>query len=122
MQKRYKVSRVFTTYPNGEVASAADLHATKMGSNPLFPTPPFKPADITTQNQTFRDKITAATGDKQDTAALNTAREVILDSMRANASYVETIASQFAGEHPVLRLYRGEHQSCAKSAGPAGDP
>ena len=93
MRKRYKASRVFTTYPNSEVASAADLHAAKMDGNAVFPTPPFKPADITTQNQTFRDKMTAATGDPQNTAAVKTAREVVLDSMRANASYVETIAS-----------------------------
>jgi hypothetical protein len=94
MRKRYKVSRVFTTYSNGDVADAADLHESKMEGNPVFPAPPFKPADITTQNQTLRDKMIAATGDPQDTAAVNTAREVVLDSMRANASYVETLASQ----------------------------
>src|ERR1039457_6895484 len=53
MRKRFKVSRMFTTYPNGEVAGAADLHASKMENNPVFPAPPFKPADITTQNQTL---------------------------------------------------------------------
>ncbi len=93
MKKRFKVSRVFTTYPNADVAIAADLHATKMDGNPVFPTPPFKPADIKAQNQAFRDKMTAATGDPEDTAALHAAREVVLDSLRANASYVETIAS-----------------------------
>jgi hypothetical protein len=93
MKKRYKVSRVFTTYPNADVASAADQHSAKMDGNPVFPTPPVKPADITTQNQTLRDKMTAATGDPQNTAAVNTAREAVLDSMRANASYVEILAS-----------------------------
>ena len=34
MQKRYKVSRVFTTYPNQDIAGAADLHATKMDNIP----------------------------------------------------------------------------------------
>jgi hypothetical protein len=89
MKRRYKVSRVFTTYPNQEAAGAADVHAAKMDKHPIFTDPPVKPADITTQNQTFRDKMTAATGDPQNTAAVNTAKEVVLDSMRANASYVE---------------------------------
>ena len=92
MKTRYKVSRVFTTYPNADVATAADLHASKMVNHPLFTDPPFTSADITAQNQTFRDKMTAANGDPEDTAAMKTAREVVLDSMRANASYVESLA------------------------------
>jgi len=93
MKKRYKVSRGFTALPNQEIAGVADLHAAKIDGNPVFPTPPVKPADLTTQNLTFRDKMTAATGDPQDTAAVNTAREVVLDSLRANANYVEILAS-----------------------------
>ena len=37
--------------------------------------------------------MSVATGDPQDTAAVNSAKEVVLDSMRANASYVEILAS-----------------------------
>lgn len=94
MQKRYKASRSFTGFPNSEVVSFTTLHATKMEGNPVFPTPPFKPADLTTQNQTLQDKMAAATGDPQDTAAMNSAKEVVLDSLRANASYVEQLASK----------------------------
>ena len=93
MKIRYKVSHVFTTYPHADVAVAADLHASKMVNHPLFTNPPFTSADISAQNQIFRDKMAAATGDPEDTAAMKTAREVVLDSMRANASYVESLAS-----------------------------
>ena len=37
--------------------------------------------------------MTVATGDPPGTAAVNSAKEVVLDSMRANASYVEILAS-----------------------------
>jgi hypothetical protein len=57
MKTRYKVSRVFTTYPNADVAIAADLHASKMVNHPLFTDPPFKSADLTAQNQTFVTKL-----------------------------------------------------------------
>lgn len=92
MRKRYKVSRIFTTLSKPEVVSVSAQHASKMTGHPVFTDPPVKPTDITTQSQTLQAKITASTGDPKDTAAADAAKEVVLDSMRANASYVEQVS------------------------------
>jgi hypothetical protein len=50
-------------------------------------------ADITTQSQALSDGIVAATGDPTDTLVMINAKVLLLDSLRKNASYVESLAS-----------------------------
>jgi hypothetical protein len=93
MTKKHKVKRKFVKSSNMEIVGAAQKHAGKMENNPDLNAPPVKPADITALNQAFSDAIEAATGDPQNTAAMNTAKVAVLDALRKNASYVETIGS-----------------------------
>lgn len=92
-KNRHKVLRRFVKSSNMEIVGTAQKHAGKMENNPDLPTPPVKPADITTLAQTFSDAIQAATGDPQNTAAMNTAKVAVLDALRKNSSYVETVGS-----------------------------
>lgn len=61
--------------------------------NATFPTPPVKPEDLAALDTAFRAAIAAATGDPTDTAAKMQARDAVLDALRKNANYVQTIAS-----------------------------
>jgi hypothetical protein len=94
MAKQHKVRRKFVKGSNPAIVTAANKHASKMVNNPDLNAPPVKPADVTALNQTFSDSITAATGDPEKTAAMNTAKAAVLDALRKNASYVETVGSQ----------------------------
>ena len=93
MKKTHKVLRNFVKSSNMDIVGAAQKHAGKMLNHPTLKTPPVLPAQVTTLNQTFSDAIEAATGDPENTAAMNTAKEAVLDALRQNASYVETQTS-----------------------------
>lgn len=87
-----KCSREFVTFPNGQIVIFATGHAAKIENHPLLKNPAFTAAQITALNQKFSDAIVAATGDPQDTAAMNAAKVPLLDALRANASSVEALS------------------------------
>ena len=87
-----KCSREFVTFPNGQIIVFATTHAGKIESHPVLKNPAFTAAQITTLNQTFSDLVVAATGDPEDTAAMNAAKIPLLDALRANASSVEALS------------------------------
>jgi hypothetical protein len=88
---KVKCLRDFVTLPNGQIIEFVKRHITKMTGHAIFKTPPVMPADMTTLNDTFSDKVVAATGDPQDTVAMNTAKTAVLDALRKNCSYVESL-------------------------------
>jgi hypothetical protein len=87
-----KCSREFVTFPNGQIIVFANGHAEKIENHPLLKNPAYTAAQITALNQTFSDAVVAATGDPQDTAAMNAAKVQLLDALRANASSVEALS------------------------------
>jgi hypothetical protein len=86
-----KCSREFVTFPNGQIIVFTNGHAEKIENHPLLKNPAFTAAQITALNQTFSDSVVAATGDPEDTAAMNTAKTAVLDALRANACSVEAL-------------------------------
>ena len=93
MVTNYRVSRDFCSYSDSDLNEFANNVATCLAKNGSFPAPPVKPADLTTLDSAFRDAIAAATGDPQDTAAKDNAREDLLDALRKDANYVESVAN-----------------------------
>jgi hypothetical protein len=93
MQTNLKVARDFTKYSDPGLDEFTNGVVLGMTGNPAFPTPPVLPPGLNTLNLTFRAAIAAATGDPQDTSAKKDAREAVLDALRKNANYVQTIAS-----------------------------
>ncbi len=98
----YRVSKDFIKYSDSDLDEFANQIITSMSGNPAFPNPPnpMSPPgppdvtpDITSLMERFRDAIAAATGDPQDTAAKNKAREALEDGLRKDANYVESLAS-----------------------------
>jgi hypothetical protein len=89
----YRVSRDFVSDADSDLDEFANIVAQCLANNPAFPTPPVMPADLTALDVTFRNAIAAATGDPQDTAAKEKAREALLDALRKDANYVESIAN-----------------------------
>ena len=106
MQINYRVSRDFIHYSDSGLDEFANIVAQCLTGNAAFPNPPVPPApitkdpanadavsDLTTLDLAFRNAIAAATGDPQATAAKEKARESLLDALRKDANYVESIAS-----------------------------
>jgi hypothetical protein len=93
VMNKCKCSRDFTAYTNAKVVEFAKKNVGKMTNHPTFKTPPVSMADITTQSQALSDGIVAATGDPTDTLVMINAKVLLLDSLRKNASYVESLAS-----------------------------
>jgi hypothetical protein len=93
MTINYQVSRDFVNDTDSDLDEFANIVAQCLANSAAFPTPPVKPADLTALDVTFRDAIAAATRDPQDTAAKDKAREAVLDALRKNANYVESIAN-----------------------------
>jgi hypothetical protein len=90
----YRVARDFTGYSDSDLDEFANNVVTNLTGNAAFPSPPVMPADLGTLDTTFRDAITAATGDPQDTVAKNNARAALENALRKNANYVESLANQ----------------------------
>jgi hypothetical protein len=86
-----KCSREFVTFPNGQVIVFANGHAVKIENHPVLKNPAYTSLQITTLTKTFSDALVAATGDPEDTAAMNAAKVPLLDALRANASSVEAL-------------------------------
>jgi hypothetical protein len=93
MTPNLKVSRDFTKYSDAGLDEFANGVVAGLTGNATFPSPPVKPEDLAKLDVTFRDAIAAATGDPQDTLAKKTARDALLDGLRQDANYVQTVAS-----------------------------
>ena len=93
MQLNLKVARDFIKYSDPGLDEFTHGVVLGLTGNTAFPTPPVKPTDLDALDLAFRAAIAAATGDPADTAAKNDAREAVLDALRKNANYVQTIAS-----------------------------
>lgn len=93
MQLNLKVARDFIKYSDPGLDEFTNGVVLGLTGNTTFPTPPVKPEDLAAFDATFRAAIAAATGDPTDTAVKYQAREVVLDALRKNANYVQTIAS-----------------------------
>lgn len=90
----YKVSFDFANYSDSPLGDFSGNTATCLDGNAAFPKPPVPPADLKLQVGTFTTDIQAALfGGVQLTAKKNASREIVLESLRANAYYVQTIAS-----------------------------
>ena len=88
-----RFSKDFINYADSDLDEFANNVATCLANNPAFPTPSVKATDLAALDATFRDAIAAATGDPQDTAAKDKARQALADALRKDANYVETLAS-----------------------------
>jgi hypothetical protein len=93
MKPNLKVARDFTKYSDAGLDEFTNGVVTGLTGNKTFPEPPVAPADLAKLDETFRDAIAAATGDPQDTLAKNAARDAVLDALRQDANYVQTVAS-----------------------------
>jgi len=90
----YKVSLDFANYSDSDLDEFSGNVVTSLTGNATFTNPPVKPADLGTQAAAFRDAIQAALqGGLQLTAKKNAAREVVVESLRKCAYYVQTVAS-----------------------------
>ena len=95
MQINYRVSLDFTGYGDADLAEFADSVAALLAGNPSFPTPPVVATALGTLVAGYHAAIVAALpGGIPLTAAKNAARELVLDALRKDANYVQTIASQ----------------------------
>ena len=110
-----RASRDFTSYSDLDVGGFTRNHIACMNGNPAFPNPPVPlvpitltsaqpggqpnaaadgQTDMTTLEDVFEAAITAAySGGPQQTAAKEAARSAVLDALRKNANYVQTLAS-----------------------------
>jgi hypothetical protein len=93
MINNYRVSRDFVNYSDSDLDEFANNISQSLDKNPSFPAPPVLAADLATLVATFRDAIAAASGDPQDTVAKDKARDGVLDALRKDANYVQTVAS-----------------------------
>lgn len=90
-----KVSFDFANYGDSELADFGGNSATLLDGNLAFPDLPVKPADLKLQVETFKTDIQAAfMGGLLLTAKKNASRDLVLESLRANGHYVQTIASR----------------------------
>ena len=90
-----KVSFDFATYGDSELADFGGNSATVLDGNLAFPNLPVKPADLKAQVDTLKTDIQAALmGGLQLTAKKNASRDALIESLRANGHYVQTVASR----------------------------
>ena len=111
-----RVSRDFTGYSDLDIGGFTRNHIVCMTGNLAFPNPPVPvlppptvnaaqpggqstaaadgETDMTTLEEIFEAAITAANnGGPQQTAAKEAARAAVLDALRKNANYVQTVAN-----------------------------
>jgi hypothetical protein len=90
----YKVSYDFANDGDSELADFAGNVSTSMTGNKSFPTPPVDPTVLGTQVDTYDTDIQAALmGGLMLTAKKDASRGIVLESLRANGYYVQTVAS-----------------------------
>lgn len=94
MQINYRVSLDFTGYGDADLDEFADNVATSLTGNTSFPAPPVLPPALSALVVNYHAAIGAALpGGIQLTAAKNAARELVVDALRKEANYVQTIAN-----------------------------
>src|SRR5215831_7342837 len=94
MQVNYRVSLEFASYSDPQLAEFAGNVATSLAKNATFPNLPVSTADLGNLVSAFHTAVQAAMqGGIQLTAAKNAAREALLDALRKDASYVQSIAN-----------------------------
>jgi hypothetical protein len=94
MQINYRVSLDFTGYGDADLDEFADNVATSLTGNASFPVPPMPPPALNALVLGYHAAIGAALpGGIQLTAAKNAARELVLDALRKDANYVQTLAN-----------------------------
>jgi hypothetical protein len=95
MNLNYKVSYAFVRLPDTAIADFTDQIIAALTGNAGFPTPPVPLATVGTQKDAYLVKLAAtAQGGTVATAAKNNAREVLVNSLRQLAAYVQTVAAQ----------------------------
>jgi hypothetical protein len=95
MKLNLRVSLDFAGYSDSDLDEFAGNVLTSLTGNASFPTPPVALPDLQTTITTFHDAVIAAMpGGIQLTAAKNVAREALVDALRMEASYVQTLASK----------------------------
>jgi hypothetical protein len=95
MQLNLRVSLDFTTYSDADLDEFANNVIVCLTGNTSFPTPPVTLANLGTTVTAFHDAVVAALpGGLQLTAAKNAARSILLDALRKEANYVQTLASK----------------------------
>ena len=94
MNLNLRVSLDFAGYSDPDLDEFAANVAACLTDNPTFPNPPVLPPDLLALNTAFHNAVVAALpGGLQLTAAKNAARVALLDALRKEASYVQTIAN-----------------------------
>lgn len=89
-----RVSLEFAGYSDPELDEFASHIVDSLTNNPSFPTPPVPPAELGTLTTSFHNAVLAALqGGVQLTAAKNAAREALLNALRKEAAYIQTLAS-----------------------------
>lgn len=116
----YRVSLGFAALSDGALDEFTTNVITSMTGNAAFPNPPVPltppdlkiadgAGDLTSLQSAFQDAIAAAAqGGKQTTAAKNEAREALLDGLRKDAAYVQTVAS-----HDLALLLSSGYQAAS---------
>lgn len=93
MKQQLRVLMDFVSMPDSELQDFTDSVLSRMTGNAAFPTPPVALTLVATQNTTFSDALAVhADGGKAATSAKNDARAVLVDSLRQNALYVQTMS------------------------------
>ncbi len=100
----YRTSLAFTRLSDSPLNSFAENVVEKMTNNPAFPTPTVALGQLAGAQSAFSNAINAArNGGKQNTAAKNAARVELINLLRQNAAYVQSVA----GEDLVTLLSSG---------------
>lgn len=89
-----RVSLSFVTLPDGGLDEFTSNIITCLTGNASFPTPPVTLDNLKALQTAFANAVTAALqGGPQNTAVKNQAREALLDALRKDAAYVQSLAS-----------------------------
>lgn len=95
MNTNYKVSYSFVRLPDTAIGDFTDTVIAALTGNPGFPNLPVGLPALGTQKTDYLTKLAAtAQGGTLATAEKNTAREVLVTSLRQTAAYVQSVASQ----------------------------
>ena len=90
----YHVSLAFASYPDPELDIFAANNVVCMTGNTAFPAPTIKPADVGVLQVAFHQAVLAGTNGGTDlTAAKKEARIALVNALRVNAAYVQSLAS-----------------------------
>jgi hypothetical protein len=98
MIMNYRVNLGFAGYRDSELGDFTGSIIIGLTGNAAFPAPPVSVADLTTQQAAYATALNnTALGGPQQTALKNAAKLVVIDSLRKNAAYVQSLANQDVG-------------------------